>query len=226
MSRAMSSDCGGEVAAYVLGALEPDEADGFRRHMDTCVVCRDEVMAFQQVADALPMSAQQHSIPRGLRRRVLSEVRADAAGRQQTASGRSRQRARTRTRPRTAMAGGLAAVAVVAVAAVIALSSQSATDVFHASVGAASVHVSGDHAELVVVHLPQPPSGRIYEVWLRRGNAPPTPTKALFGVTAAGAADVDVPGNLAGVSVVMVTQERAGGSLHPTSAPVIVAHIA
>jgi anti-sigma-K factor RskA len=212
----MSPDCGGEAAAYVLGALEPVEAEDFRRHMDSCVVCRDEVSAFQQVADALPMSAHQHSLPRGLRRRVLSEVRADAAAGKQ----------RTRTRPRPAFAGALAAAAAVAIAVVFALSSGSATDVFHASVGSASVRVSDDHAELVVNHLPQAPSGRIYEVWLKRGSAPPSPTKALFGVTAAGAADVDVPGNLAGVNVVMVTQEPAGGSPHPTSAPVIVAHIA
>jgi anti-sigma factor RsiW len=57
-------DCGSDAAAYALGALEPAEAEQFRAHMDTCVVCRDEVMAFQQVAEALPMAAPQQPVPR------------------------------------------------------------------------------------------------------------------------------------------------------------------
>ena len=50
-------DCGMDAAAYVLGALEPEELEAFRTHMSTCVVCRDEVNAFQEVADTLPLLA-------------------------------------------------------------------------------------------------------------------------------------------------------------------------
>ena len=46
-----SHECGGDAAAYVLGALEPDEVEAFRLHMASCVVCRDEVAAFEQVTD-------------------------------------------------------------------------------------------------------------------------------------------------------------------------------
>ena len=49
----------------------------------------------------------------------------------------------------------------------------------------------------------------------------PAPTKALFSVTAAGDGEVDVPGNLQGVSPVLVTPEPTGGSQHPTHPPVI-----
>jgi anti-sigma-K factor RskA len=217
----MSSDCGGDAAAYVLGALEPDEAEKFRRHLEGCVVCRDEVNAFQHVADALPIAAPQHPVPRGLRRRVLNEVHADARAK---AAGR---KPRFAFAGRPAFAGGMVAVAAVCVAVVVALSSGgSSTRVYRASVGNASLRVTGGRAELVVNRLPPAPAGRIYQVWVRRGNGAPSPTKALFGVTANGAADVGVPGNLAGVNMVLVTQEPAGGSLHPTSAPVIVARIA
>ena len=58
------SDCGGDAAAYVLGALEPLEVDAFRAHLAGCIVCRDEVAALQQVADALPMAAPPRP-PRG-----------------------------------------------------------------------------------------------------------------------------------------------------------------
>jgi hypothetical protein len=44
-------------------------------------------------------------------------------------------------------------------------------------------------------------------------------------VTAAGAGSADVPGDLHGVSQVMVTTEPAGGSAVPTSAPLIVARL-
>ena len=66
-------DCGGDAAAYVLGALEPGEAEAFRAHMHECAVCRDEVEALGGVVQALPMAAPQYLAPRGLRRRVMRE---------------------------------------------------------------------------------------------------------------------------------------------------------
>ncbi|MDQ6810286.1 MAG: hypothetical protein M3Z95_00110, partial [Actinomycetota bacterium] len=62
-------------------------------------------------------------------------------------------------------------------------------------------------------------------VWLKRSGRPPTPTTALFDVTAAGAAAVDVPGDLHGVGEVLVTPEPRRGSRAPTHAPVIVARL-
>ena len=82
---------------------------------------------------------------------------------------------------------------------------------------------TGNHAELVVSGVSQPPRGKIYELWLARSGAAPQPTSALFGVTRSGNASVNVPGNLAGVHQVMVTAEPLGGSSHPTSSPIIVA---
>jgi hypothetical protein len=62
-------------------------------------------------------------------------------------------------------------------------------------------------------------------MWVQRGHAQPTPTGTLFSVTSAGSAAVGVPGSLHGVSAVMVTEEPVGGTLVPTSAPVIVARV-
>jgi len=213
-------DCGGDVAAYVLGALEPEEAERFRAHMESCAVCRDEASALERVVDALPMAAPQHPVPGGLRRRILSQVHDEARA------------ARVPSRPwgglqfRPAWTGALAAAVVVAVAIVIAVGSGgSSTHVYRASVGDAQLRVSGGHAELIVNRLPQPASGHIYEVWLKRPSAAAQPTKALFSVTRTGAADIGVPGSLRGVNEVMVTQEPAGGSPVPTPPAVIVAHI-
>jgi anti-sigma-K factor RskA len=222
-------DCGADAAAYALGALEPDEAERFRAHLDECVVCRDELTAFQQVAGALPMAAPQYRTPRGLRRRVLTQVRTEA--RAATESSRA-PRASPRLRPawagaRPGWAGALAGAVAVAVVVVIAVGSGgSGTRVISASRGDAQLRVSGGHGELVVNHLPAPSAGDIYEVWVVKGtNGAAEPTKALFSVTRNGAADVDVPGSVRGVSTVMVTQEPAGGSPHPTSPAVIVANL-
>jgi anti-sigma-K factor RskA len=188
------------------------------------------------VADALSLVAPQVPTPRRLRRRVLRHAHADPAG----ASVRPRA-TRIPLRDRYALASGpaFAAAAAAAATAVIAVAGLVGLDLSHgehatprtveASVvgsnGSARLTLVGGRAELVVRHLPVPPAGKIYQVWLKRGERPPAPTSALFSVTAAGAGSADVPGDLHGVSQVMVTTEPAGGSAVPTSAPVIVAQL-
>jgi hypothetical protein len=63
----------------------------------------------------------------------------------------------------------------------------------------------------------------VYEVWLlHSGSASPQPTDALFTVTKAGSATVEVPGGGAGrVREVLVTSEPLGGSTTP-SGPVVL----
>jgi anti-sigma-K factor RskA len=214
-------DCGADAAAYALGALEPDEAARFRTHIEECVVCRDELAAFQRVAGALPMAAPQFPAPRGLRRKVLKQVRADT--RAATSARAVARRPSQWIRP--AWAGTLVGAFAVVSAVVIAFTGGSSTRVYSASVGHAQLRVSDSHAELIVNRLPQPASGDIYEVWLERSGGAPQRTNALFSVTHGGAADVGVPGDLHGVSTVLVTEEPAGGSPTPTSPAVIVAHL-
>ncbi|HEX7609416.1 MAG TPA: anti-sigma factor [Solirubrobacteraceae bacterium] len=142
---------------------------------------------------------------------VRSESRSCAVG------DRAR-RAAQRRGALCALAGGVAVLALA-----LAL---------HAPVGGASRHVRGprggrglsaslrrvgDHGELIVSGMRQPPFGEAYEVWLLRPGRPPAATDALFAVTAAGSATVDVPGPLSGVRDVMVTPEPLGGSASPTA---------
>ena len=123
--------------------------------------------------------------------------------------------------------GGAFAAVVVAVIVAVALSSggSGGTRVIQASTGSAELRIAGGRGDLIVHRLPQLPAGRIYEMWVQRGSAPPMPTGTLFGVTSSGAASVGVPGNLSGVSAVLVTQEPAGGTPAPTTAPVVVAPV-
>ena len=117
---------------------------------------------------------------------------------------------------------------MVVIALIVAFglgSGGSGTRTIQASAGSAELRIAGGHGDLIVHRLPQLPPGRIYEMWVQRGNATPTPTGTLFGVTPSGTAAVGVPGSLSGISAVLVTQEPAGGTLAPTSSPVIVAHV-
>lgn len=228
------SDCSGDAAAYVLGALDDHEAAAFSRHMADCAICRDEVVSLQGVVDALPMAAPQVPAPSGLKRRLMAEVRSEQRlAHPETDNWWTRLRA---TLPvlsvgPPAFAAGAVLATVALALAIVALSSggSGGSRVIQASVvgssGTAALRVSGGHAELTVAHMPPPPSGRIYQVWLQRSGQQPSPTTALFSVTGNGSGSVDVPGNLHGVRVVMVTAEPLGGSPVPTRPAVIVAQL-
>lgn len=227
-------DCGADAAAYVLGALEPEEAEAFSRHLVTCVVCRDEVAAFQHTANALAMTPPQHRAPRGLKRRVMRAVReSDADAQAQGAPARRQRRfgsGRFVARPAVAGLAALAVVVVVIGAIIVGSNGSSGTRTITAAVtgspGTAQLSVSGGHGQLVMRNFPQPATGHIYELWeLRSGAKAPQPTGTLFSVNSSGAGNVGVPGGLHGVSKVLVTQEPAGGSVAPTTTPVIVASL-
>jgi anti-sigma-K factor RskA len=225
-------ECSGDAAAYVLGSLERDEAEAFRRHLASCVVCRDELSAFQQAVDLLPMAAPQYPLPRGLRRRVLRELRAER--RTTPTAARRRRAARSLFGipiPRAALALGVLLCAALATVGGLELASSGSSGVriIQASVtgsaGRAEVRLSRGGAELIVSNVPSPPLGHVYEVWLTHGQRPPSPTNVLFSVTSTGSGDVGVPGDLRGVSEILVTPEPSGGSRVPTHQPVIVARL-
>lgn len=220
-------DCGGEAAAYALGALEPAEADAFRQHLEECEVCRNQVGDLGGVVQALPMAAPQIQPPRRLRRRVLRAIRSEPRG----AAGVIPRRSPVVRIPRPALAAVGAAVlaAGAAVAGVELSSGGSHSRVIQARVtgiaGSAELRLSGGRGELIVRDLTPPPPGHVYEVWLKAPGANPVPASVLFSVNSVGGADVGLPAQLHGISAVLVTPEPRGGSPVPTHAPVIVASL-
>ena len=93
-----------------------------------------------------------------------------------------------------------------------------------AAVGAAQLRIAGGDGELIVDYLPPAPPHRIYELWLQHGARMPAPS-TLFAVTSRGTADLGLPGELTGVTRVLVTLEPADGSAVPTTRPLIVARL-
>ncbi len=254
-SRAHELDCERlpECAAYVLGALDEPEAEVLRVHLVECPACRTEVAHLQLVVNLLALGVPRVGVPESLRARVVGTAHAEAdlrgaAGREAAGRGVAGREAARREAGETAPArvrgpsalrrlvpalAGALAVGVGLLIGALAFKGEPSerTQVIPAAVVAPGYHATaelrkvGSHLELVVVGMPAPPPGRIYEVWLEHGTAAPAPTDVLFSVTRAGDGSVVVPGNLRGVSKVLVTDEPLGGSLKPTRTPVIVGSI-
>jgi anti-sigma-K factor RskA len=226
-----------DAGAYVLGALDEHEVEPFREHLATCAECREEVAQLQGSADALTLAVPQIEAPADMRARLMGVVRGEAellraAGNEaDRPPARARSVWRWRVLPAIVATGALAAGLLIGALALNTGSSQQ-TRVIQAMVlppaghdASAQLRKVGSHVELQVSGMPAPALGRIYEVWLKAGSRPPEPTDALFSVTGQGDGTVGVPGDLKGVSKVMVTEEPAGGSLKPTRNPVIVASV-
>jgi anti-sigma-K factor RskA len=67
-----------DVAAYMLGALEPAEAAELERHAEGCERCQAEIRWLTPALDALPQGVERLQPPRVLRERIMSEVRMEA----------------------------------------------------------------------------------------------------------------------------------------------------
>ena len=67
-----------DVAAYMLGALESEQAAELERHAEGCERCQAEIRWLTPAINALPESVERLEPPRTLRERIMSEVRMEA----------------------------------------------------------------------------------------------------------------------------------------------------
>lgn len=225
-----------DVAAYMLGALEPEEAAEFERHAEDCERCRSEIRWLTAAVEVLPEAVERQEPPPQLRQRLLAEVGADAraAGVEPAAEGgvwgrltgrfRRADRGSRGWRPIAA----LAAVALVAVAlAGYKIGSGDSGGPTPQQVGAvdsadgvsAKVLREGDSGEVRLADVSKLPDERVLEAWVRR-DGEVEPVKALFVPDREGKASTTIA-DLRGVDLVMVTTEPAAGSKAPTSVPIV-----
>lgn len=66
------------IPAYVLGALDADEAIQVGRHLALCAACRSEAEAFHAVVVALPYAAAGADPPPRVKRQLFARVAAEA----------------------------------------------------------------------------------------------------------------------------------------------------
>jgi anti-sigma-K factor RskA len=229
------------VGAYLLGALEPGELEHFEAHLAECGTCRRDVAELKVAADALPVSVPLVSPSPALKDRIMAVVESEAellaaAGKRadEPAAAARPRRDRGRllgwlSRPAVALASVLLLLAGGGLAGVL-LSGEddSRTVVAQTQSPRADVRleIGDDGSTLVARNMPAPPSGRIYQVWLKRPGKDPEPTSVLWSTRGDGSAEVAVPGSLEGVEAVLVTDEPPGGSETPSKPPVITAKTA
>jgi anti-sigma-K factor RskA len=231
-----------DVAAYLLGALPEEERVGFERHLAGCPECRREVEDLAVAVDALPTAAPPVTPPPELKQRIMSVVDSEAsllaaagseADRAQRAPAPRERRGLGRLlgrnwtlRPAFALAASVVLLALGAAGGILVGGGGGSETVVAQVTGPAArasarLEISGDRSRLVMSDFPQPPAGRVYQVWTKRPGQNPVPTDVLWTPLADGSATVSVPGSLKGVQNVLVSAEPQGGSAAPTSMPVL-----
>ena len=233
------------LGAYVLGACSPAEAADVAAHLAGCVRCAAATQGLRDGADTLLHVAATHP-PAGFKERVMAPVRAEAslfeaarAGAYEPsfrddASWRRSWRPSPRPRPlaRPPVAAFAAALVLLAVGTALLARGLGAggpqTTVVVAQVNpgqprdaSARLVLNADRAQLRVSGLRNPGRGRVYQVWVRKDRQVPEPGGAMLRVDARGAAQARLPGDVRRFDQVLVTSEPAGGSVLPTSVPVL-----
>lgn len=221
------------IGAYLLGALPELEVELLERHLASCESCRAEVDELQPVTAALARSVPQIEPPPSLKANLMEIVKSEARARagSERASGRERRSFSawlSALQPRTAAALALAVLAVgvvVGVAADQLGSSASKTTTIAARIdrrlmpsGNATLVVDGSRGTLALTHAPQPPAGRVYQLWFEHGKT--IERGGTFVPRSDGSYEAKLP--VAGANAVMVTVEHRGGAPAPTGPPILV----
>jgi hypothetical protein len=218
----------GEAALYLLGLLDTHQAATFLEHASACAVCRDEIDVLRPAVDILPATVPLVAAPAHAKRRLMSVVREEARSSPHPfARDRGLRPFSRRAAPAFVLATLLAAALAIALSAPFGGGTSRVLSAEVTLKGAsAALHQSGGQAWLTVSDMPQPSAGHVYEVWVKRPqHSLPQPTTGLFTPTSSGAGSVYVAGGLHDVTEVLVTQEPAGGSQVPTSAPLVIARV-
>ena len=219
-----------ELSAYLLGALEPGEAEALEGHLEGCERCREELRWLAPARDALPETVARMQPPPELRERLLAEVREDArraaAGETERHGIIERLRGFAGPRWRPLAAGAVVLLIVAAVVGYEIGSNDSegggtltTEETREASGIIAAVSMEGTENGRIELNNVEPlPPDKVLEAWLERdGEVEAVPM--LFVPNGKGEAATTI-GDMRGVTTVMVTEEPPGGSAAPTSEPI------
>lgn len=223
-----------DLAAYALGVLDAAEREPVERHLDGCASCRAEVAAYAETAWTIAQTAALEP-PAGLGDRIVA--RAAREGRPITgprpASVVGRLAGLLRRPIPAAVPLALVLLLVVTVAGLTG--ARRDADAYAAALGgiagAQVVPLAGTETALrgsivvpasgapayLILDLPAPPSGKTWEAWVLHGEKP-----IAAGISGrGGVSTLLLTAPLGAGDGVAVTLEPAGGSLAPTTVPVL-----
>ena len=225
MSAADHSRWSDDLAAYVLGALEGDEAAALEHHLQDCEQCREEMRWLEPAVQTLPEAVERQEPPRALRASLMAEVRADVQTDARQAKARPERTRRRRWLLKPAV--GFAVVALL-VAGVVGYEvgrdgsdegGKASTIVRQVDGLTVKMVQEGDGGTLQLEGVGQLSPEKVLEAWVERdGKVEAVP--ALFVPDRHGHAETTIA-DMRGVKVVMVTQEPRGGSKAPTGEPIV-----
>lgn len=249
LDRLLRRDLHSLAAPYALDALEPEERRRFERHLRGCARCEAEVRALGEDAVRLAWSTAAPA-PAALRERVLAAVRTtpqeaaspNGAPRPRAARGPSRARS-PRFRPLLAPLTTATAAAALVVASLFAVQATrtqdeldreraQAREIAHVLAapdarsagrrdtqghGIGVIASASERSAVVTLSgLGAPSGGRVHQLWLMRPHAQPRSLGLFKGDTPLMATGLDTK-----ATSLAVTVEPDGGSVQPTTAPVV-----
>ena len=210
-----------DLAAYVLGALEPGEAAELERHIASCEECRVEFDWLRPAAQLLPESVERLEPPAELRARLFEQVRSEAVRPEPSAGstpcpladsaparglGRGRPRRRCDRRLRDQQRR-------------LRRWQRDHRGRGHAPGVTAKIVSEGDSGTLRLANVHELPADKVLQTWVQRGERIES-AQTLFLPNRDGTATAVID-EMQGVSTVMVTMEPRGGSEQPTTAPMV-----
>jgi anti-sigma factor RsiW len=230
-----------EAVAFALGSLDPEQAEDFKVHLETCKRCQEELRWLAPAVRALPEAVEARTPPPALKARLMAEVRADAEVEERRVKSEKRRERAAASGGFSAWLGGLRvgsltwkpiaglALVILVVAGGVGYAVGTGGGNTHTHTWelkaeenagiAAKVVREGERGEIHLAGLTQLPKGKVLEAWVEReGKVEPVP--ALFAPDKAGNASTTIE-DLEDVSVVMVTREPEGGSKAPTEEPFV-----
>ena len=240
-----------EVGAWVLGALDADQADVLQTHIDGCPTCRAMALRLGRTVSALPLDVEEMTPPARLRERILVAAAAPrgsvmAPARPRIGATKHRPGPPPRisssrphgVMPAYALAAGVVLTLVVGLVAgdlfgrggpapAPVVRSTLAGHQGFAAASASVIDLKSDGVALVdFSRLPQLDSGRVYEIWLITAGGRADPA-GVFVPDSNGSKFVLVSKALAGYKVMAVTSEVGpAGSLAPTQQPELYGNLA
>ncbi|HZU19275.1 MAG TPA: anti-sigma factor [Candidatus Dormibacteraeota bacterium] len=219
------------VAAYVMGGLEPEEEEAVRRHLRGCPDCAALERRLRGTMALLPFAVEERTAPPRLRGRILSRLAMERS---------SRRHLSFRLQRPSLIAVLAAAVLLAAWSGFLTVRVQQLQQAQARSYPILAIGAQGaDGAEGQVVvmpgqevalvelqHLPSPPPGRVYEIWVG-ASLEDVRGAGVFLPDAAGSRLLVLSHDLSDARLLAITVEPGpDGSPRPTEPPRLIAHLA